>query len=140
MLVVLCHRLMPHTIIAGRDESHLLATARLALEQQLAAISGQPATNGTMQAAPAGNSSDAAAQDEACCNLPAAAFAGFGDAVLAALPQLLDDPVLLRELLVKWHARLHGLQQAAEAQAKVSNQARNNQTHKCLCYLEGQPM
>lgn len=48
-----------------------------------------------------------------------AAAAGVGDAVLAALPRLLDDQVLLRELLAKWNARLAGLQEAAEADAKV---------------------
>jgi hypothetical protein len=52
-------------------------------------------------------------------SLSGAAAAGFADAALAAMPQLLDDPVLLRELLAKWNARLAGLQEAAEAEAKV---------------------
>jgi hypothetical protein len=40
--------------------------------------------------------------------------AGFGDAVLAALPQLLDDALLHDELLARWWGRCRGLAAACE--------------------------
>jgi hypothetical protein len=84
-------------MIARRDTACLLAAARLALAAHL------------QQAA-----SDAPwAVSHACTPIAAAAAAG-GDAVLAALPRLLDDEVLLRELMAKWDARVRGLRQAAE--------------------------
>jgi hypothetical protein len=53
------------------------------------------------------------------------------------LPQLLDDPVLLRELLAKWNARLAGLQEAAEVEAKVRDRSSSacNQDQKVVLTL-----
>lgn len=127
---------MPQTLIARRDVAYLLAAARLALEQHLRV--GSLATGACSINSPAekhdpperreqddqtpASTIHATTMDDASCSLPlAAACVGFGDAALAALPKLLDDPVLLRELLAKWDARVQGLQQAAEAAAKVSN-------------------
>lgn len=94
---------MPATFIARRDVAYLLTAATLAQAQHLAA-----AQTGSQQAMQPDNSSWAGA-----------AVVGLADAALAALPRLLDDPVLLRELMAKWTARLAGLQEAAEAEAKV---------------------
>lgn len=90
-------------VVARRDVTYLLAAAKLALVQQLAAVGDAHADS---------TSSQASMQ-------PTVAVGGFGDPTLAALPSLLDDPVLLRELLAKWAARVRGLQEAVESEAQV---------------------
>jgi hypothetical protein len=90
----------------------MLAAARLALTQQLAAAHGQQVSSSSSSQTVLGTSGR---------GLGCAAAAGFADAALAALPRLLDDAVLLRELMAKWNARVAGLWEAAEAQAKVGS-------------------
>jgi hypothetical protein len=87
---------MPHTLIASRDVACLVAAACLALAQHVAAAAGE---------------------DEGSGCVASAAVAACGDPVLAALPALLDDAVLLRELLAKWNARVRGIKVAAEEEA-----------------------
>jgi hypothetical protein len=89
----------------------MLAAARLALAQQLSAAHAQQSSS---------SSSSSNSMLESGGGLGDAAAAGFADAALAALPRLLDDAVLLRELMAKWNARVAGLWEVAEAQAKVS--------------------
>lgn len=110
---------MPATFIAQRGTAYLLAAAKLATAQQLAAIAAASTSSSNSSAAqPHLVSGDTAAESGGGW-LTGSAAAGFADAALAALPKLLDDAVLLRELLAKWDARLCGLQEAAEAESKV---------------------
>lgn len=114
-------RYMPATFIAPRGTAYLLAAAKLATAQQLAAIAAASTSSSNSSAAqPHLVSGDTAAESGGGW-LTGSAAAGFADAALAALPKLLDDAVLLRELLAKWDARLCGLQEAAEAESKVCN-------------------
>lgn len=102
-------RLMPPTFIARRDTAFMLAAARLALAQQLSAAHAQQPNSSSSQTS----------LGIVCGGVGSAAAAGFADAALAALPRLLDDAVLLRELMAKWTARVAGLWEVAKAQAKV---------------------
>lgn len=120
---------MPATFVARRDTAYLLAAARLAQAQQLAAVAAAQTDCSSAAGAEhkqpggqAGDSTEGGAPAGTHNTLSGAAAAGFADAALAALPQLLDDPVLLRELLAKWNARLAGLHEAATAEAKVRTQ------------------
>lgn len=108
---------MPQTFIARRDTAYLLAAGRLALAQQL--TTAAVAAGGRLGLPPSDQQQQVAVEDVCAGSASAAAVAGFGDAALAALPRLLDDTVLLRELLAKWNARVAGLKEAAEAEAKV---------------------
>lgn len=98
--------------------AYLLAAARLALAQQLAAaaaaarqglagslcqLSSQP-THALLPAGPAGTT---AVADAVGCS--PGVVCSFGDAALAALPQLLDDSLLLDELTARWWGRCRGL-------------------------------
>jgi hypothetical protein len=95
---------MPSTFIARRDMAYLLAAARLALTQQLAAAAAGQQAAGMLSGLLSGCSAGVAA--------------GFGDAVLAALPQLLNDGLLQEELMARWWGRCRGL---AAAAAEVRN-------------------
>eukprot|EP00775_Hariotina_reticulata_P009265 gene9265-9430_t len=126
---------MPTTMIARRDQAYLLATARMAMLEHLdplafkqskskgikavgiaakAAAAAPPSTATSNHQPAPGN---VAAPDGLwCSSIPwggsapaAAATAGLGDAALAALPDLLDDPVLLDELTAKWWGRCRAL-------------------------------
>lgn len=88
---------MPTTVMARRDVAYALAAAKLAFSQQLAAAAA---------AGPAGSSLIGVVQ-------------GFSDPALAALPALLDDPVLLEEFTCRWWGRCKGLVAAMEQQAQV---------------------
>jgi hypothetical protein len=125
-------------MIARRDIAYLLATARIAMLQHLnpsafkqskskaatavgiaakAAAAARPSDVPlTSLPAPAAAGIVAAPDSLWCSSIPpegpgptAAATAGFGDAALAALPGLLDDPVLLEELTAKWWGRCRAL-------------------------------
>jgi len=127
---------MPTTMVARRDIAYLLATARIAMLQHLdpsafkqSKSKAATAVGIAAKAAAAARPSDVplislpvpaaagivAAPDSLwCSSIPpegptAAATAGFGDAALAALPGLLDDPVLLEELTAKWWGRCRAL-------------------------------
>lgn len=91
---------MPSTLIARRDMAYLLAAARLALTQQLAAAAAEQQSAGMLAGPLSGCSAGVAA--------------GFGDAALAALPGLLDDGLLQEELLARWWGRCRGLAAASE--------------------------
>lgn len=56
-----------------------------------------------------------AAARVALADYAAGSCGGAGDAALAALPHILDDDVLRRELAAKWDARVRGLEAAAAA-------------------------
>lgn len=92
-------RLLPSTCIVRRDVGYVLCTARLAQSQHVAAAVaavGCRRVSGSSSA----SVSDSAAQWQA------GAAMGGGDAALAALPALLDDPLLLGELLARWWGRV----------------------------------
>jgi hypothetical protein len=91
---------MPSTFIARRDMAYLLAASRLTLTQQLTAAAAEQQAAGLLTGA--------------LCGCSAGVAGGFGDAVLAALPGLLDDVLLQEELLARWWGRCRGL--AAESE------------------------
>uniref|UniRef100_A0A383VHS6 Uncharacterized protein n=1 Tax=Tetradesmus obliquus TaxID=3088 RepID=A0A383VHS6_TETOB len=103
---LLGYSLMPSTLIARRDVAYLLAAARLALTQQLAAAAAEQQSAGMLAGPLSGCSAGVAA--------------GFGDAALAALPGLLDDGLLQEELLARWWGRCRGLAAASEGDCLLS--------------------
>ncbi|WIA20733.1 hypothetical protein OEZ85_005103 [Tetradesmus obliquus] len=103
---LLGYSLMPSTLIARRDMAYLLAAARLALTQQLAAAAAEQQSAGMLAGPLSGCSAGVAA--------------GFGDAALAALPGLLDDGLLQEELLARWWGRCRGLAAASEGDCLLS--------------------
>eukprot|EP00878_Enallax_costatus_P041790 GHUV01048677.1.p1 GENE.GHUV01048677.1~~GHUV01048677.1.p1 ORF type:complete len:207 (+),score=69.92 GHUV01048677.1:102-722(+) len=102
---LLPYNAMPATFIARRSVAYLLAAARLAISQQLAAA--------------AHHNQELPANHAAAAGSMVGVVQGFSNAALAAAPALLDDILLLGELVARWWGRCKGLVAAAEQQSQV---------------------